>query len=251
MHHRLSPKVHRFHYKIFMFCIDLDEIIQLDKKLSFFSYKRFNLFNFRDSDHLQYPGREKEEIRAKLDFFLKENGVYIGKGRVILLTHLRTLGYIFNPVSFYYCYNESNDLECAVVEVCNTFREMKLFFISKENLKDNTFTQETQKYFYVSPFIDMDTTFHFILKEPTEKLNIRIDDFKDSARFFISTLTGKRVPLIDNNLFLYMLRFPLIPLQIISLIHWQAFKLWIKRLPFHSKKAFPLLQREILNPNKS
>ncbi|MGZ3757954.1 MAG: DUF1365 domain-containing protein [Mucilaginibacter sp.] len=255
MHHRLAPKQHRFHYEVFMFYLDLDEIDSLAKRLKFISRNRFNLFNFRDKDHLQLP-KEKPDtsknVRQHITDYLSLNGVEIGTGRIMVLTNLCTAGYQFNPVSFYFCYNEQNQPICSVVEICNTFLEMKPFFLGADTKSGDEFKLNTEKMFYVSPFIDMDTHFDFDLHIPDDKLQIRIDDYDQSGkRFFISTLTGVRKPLTDVNLFLYFISFPLITLKIIGLIHWQALKLWLKKIPYHKKEANKHLQKEIFRPYKS
>jgi DUF1365 family protein len=252
MHHRLAPKQHSFHYEIFMFYLDLDEIDGLSKRLTWMSRNRFNLFNFRDKDHLQLP-KEKPDtsksVREHITEYLKTQGVDIGKGRIMMLTNLCTLGYQFNPVSFYFCYDENDEPFCSVVEVCNTYLEIKPYFLGMGTHTDDTFRLNTTKYFYVSPFIDMDTNFDFNLQVPGEKLNIRIDDFdKEGNRFFISTLQGKRAPLTDGKLLYYFFSFPLITLKVIGLIHWQALKLWLKKLPFHAKSANIHLQKGVYRP---
>lgn len=253
MHHRLEPKKHSFHYNVFMFYLDLDEIDTLSTRLRWMSRNKFNLFNFRDKDHLQLPKENPDtskNIRQHITGYLKQNGVDIGNGRIMLLTNLCTLGYQFNPVSFYFCYNKHDEVVCSVVEVCNTFLEMKPYFLGAGTRTGQHFHLNTTKYFYVSPFIDMDTNFDFNLDTPGEKLNIRIDDFKqDGTRFFISTLNGNKVPLTDGKLLQYFFSFPLITLQVIGLIHWQALKLWLKKLPFHKKQANKHLQRGVYRPN--
>jgi len=252
MHNRLAPKVHRFHYDVFMFYLDLDEIDVLHKQLKFMSHNRFNLFNFRDRDHLQLP-REKPDtsknVRQHITEYLLGNGVDIGNGRIMVLTNLCTLGYQFNPVSFYFCYNEQNQPVCSIVEVCNTFLEMKPYFLGKSAMEGDSFKLNTEKYFYVSPFIDMDTSFDFDLHIPGEKLKVKIDDYdRAGKRFFISTLSGDRKLLKDSTLLLYFFSFPLITLKVISLIHWQALKLWLKKVPFHKKEDDMELQKEVYRP---
>jgi DUF1365 family protein len=252
MHNRLAPKVHSFHYDVFMFYLDLDEIDLLHKKLKFMSRNRFNLFNFRDKDHLQLP-REKPDtsknIRRHITDYLQTNGVNIGNGRIMVLTNLCTFGYQFNPVSFYFCYDEQNQALCSVVEVCNTFLEMKPYFLGLDTKQDDGFKLNTEKYFYVSPFIEMDTNFDFDLQIPNEKLQVKIDDYdKEGKRFFISTLSGTRKPLKDSTLLLYFFSFPLITLKIIALIHWQALKLFIKKIPYHKKTDDMDLQKEVYRP---
>ena len=204
MHYRLSPKKHRFNYNVFMFYIDLDEVEILSKRLWMFSKNKINFFSLRDNEHLQLPidnPDTSKSIREQISLYLSQNGVNIGKGRIMLLTNLNVLGYNFNPVSFYYCYDENNLALCVVAEIGNTFGEMKPFLLNKENLSENKYHLNTTKYFYVSPFIEHDTNFDFNLVIPDEKLNIRIDDYKNGERFFISTLTGTKKPINNSNLF--------------------------------------------------
>jgi DUF1365 family protein len=197
---------------------------------------------------LQFPIDKPDTsktTREHIITYLKEKEIDIGNGRIMLLTNMNVLGYNFNPVSFYFCFNEANEVQCAIAEVSNTFREMKPYFLDKDTLKDGKFHLNTTKYFYVSPFIDHDTNFDFNLAIPGEKLNIRIDDYKDGERFFISTLTGKRLDLTNRRLFWYSLRFPFITLKIISLIHWNALKLWLKKIHYHKKDDYPELQKDV------
>lgn len=251
MHNRTSPKKHRFHYNVFMFCLDIDHIDTDFKKCALASRNKFNLFSFYDKDH---PVNESSEggktIREKLKFYLHNNGIQTPPAKVLLITNLRLLGYVFNPVSFYFCYDENDQPICAVAEVQNTFKEMKMYFLGKECLVGNAFHLRTKKYFYVSPFIDHDAEFDFRLDLPTEKLNIRIDDYKNEERFFVSTLTGKRKELTSARLLGYFFRFPFITLQIIFLIHWHAFLLWLKKIHFHKKAEHEELQRDLMRKHK-
>ena len=255
MHNRLAPKKHRFWYRVYLFYLNIDELPTLQKKLRWFGHNHFNLFNFRDKDHLQLPKENPDQsrnVRQHLTRYLEDNGINLGKGRVMLLTNLAVLGYNFNPVSFYFCEDEAGNPLCAVVEISNTFREMKMFLIGKGELEGNRFRQRAEKYFYVSPFIDLDTFFDFNLAIPNETLDIRIDDYDQGGkRFFISTLNGKRKPLTNSNLLRYFFSIPLIPLRVMGLIHWQAFLLWKKKFAFHKKDANPDLQKDIYKPYKN
>lgn len=248
MHNRMKPKSHRFHYSVFMFYIDLNEIHLLKKKFFLFSHNRFNFFSFRDAEHLQLPASQPDPAKSTkehlLDYLMQNNIVQVPE-KIMLLTNLNVLGYNFNPVSFYYCFDKNDQPICCVAEVSNTFREMKPYLLTKENLEGSTFHLQTTKYFYVSPFIDHDTDFDFHLEIPGEKLKIRIDDYKDNERFFISTVTGKRKKLSNASLIWYSLRFPLIPLRIMGLIHWQAFLLWLKKIRYHKKSENKHLQKDV------
>ncbi|MBA3665687.1 MAG: DUF1365 domain-containing protein [Bacteroidetes bacterium] len=248
MHNRIEPKPHRFHYNVFMFYIDLDELDLLSKKFGMISRNRFNFFSFRDSEHLQLPinvpDRSKSTKEHIISYLTQNNFKYTGQ-RIMLLTNLNILGFNFNPVSFYYVFSKDNEVECAIAEVSNTFREMKPYFFPKELFEKDKFHLNTKKYFYVSPFIEHDTNFDFTLFIPDEKLNIKIDDYKEGKRFFISTLTGVRKPLTKGNLLIYSLRFPFLTIRIMALIHWNALRLWLKKIPFHKKSAFPELQKDV------
>jgi len=252
MHNRLAPKKHSFWYGVYMFYIDLDEIGLLKEKFSWIGYNRFNLFNFRDKDHLQLPKENPDtskSVRQHLTSYLQDQDIQLGKGRVMLLTNLCILGYNFNPVSFYFCYDEQGQPLCAVAEISNTFREMKLFVITRNELQGERFRQRTEKLFYVSPFIDPDVFFDFSLGIPNAQLDIRIDDYdREGKRFFISKLKGNRKPLTNRNLLRYFFSIPLIPLRIMGLIHWQAFLLWHKNFSFHKKSANQKLQKDVYKP---
>jgi hypothetical protein len=249
MHNRLEPKPHRFHYKVFMFYLDLDELDAIAKKFVLISRNKFNVFSFRDKEHLMLA-ENKILVKEQIVEYLKQNNFNYSGQKIMLLTNLNVLGYNFNPVSFYFVTDQNGKPECAIGEVSNTFREMKLFFLGSDTFKDGKFHLRTIKHFYVSPFIDHDADFDFSLNVPGEKLNIRIDDYKNDKRFFISTLTGEKKELSNARLFGYFFRFPFITLRIITLIHWNAMLLWLKKIPFHKKAAFPELQKDILNKFK-
>ena len=248
MHHRLQPRPHRFHYNVFMFYIDLDEIGSLSSRLLLLSRNRFNFFSFRDNEHLQLPVDNPDKSKSTKEHildYLKQNGVDIVPAKIMLLTNLNILGYNFNPVSFYFCFDNNNEPVCAIAEVSNTFREMKPYILNAGHLTGDTFHLNTKKYFYVSPFFNHDANFDFTLKVPADKLNVRIDTLNEEERVFISTLTGTKKPLTNLALLWYSIRFPFLTLRIIFLIHWQALLLWLKKLPFHKKAENKNLQQGV------
>lgn len=244
MHHRKLPVRHRFQYRLFMFCLDLDEIDRLSKSRRFLSRNRWNLFSFNDRDHLQ---RGHDAVKENIIDLLRSEGINHEIGKIFLITHLRTFGYVFNPVSFYFCFDRSGKPLCAVAEVGNTFGETKPYIARFMNGDEKTFRMFEQKFFYISPFVSLDAFMDFRLTIPDERLNIRIDDVEKEERFLVTTLVGKRRPLTDARLLLYSLRFPLVTLQVIFKIHWQAFLLHLKRLPYHRKLSNIHLQREVYN----
>jgi DUF1365 family protein len=248
MHHRLSPKQHSFRYRIFMFAFDLDELDIIAARVPLFSRNRWNLYEFRDRDHLPFG---KATVKENLTEFLALNGICLPTGgRITLVTLPRVLGYIFNPVSFYFCHDADGAPLCAVVQVGNTFREMKPYLL-REPTGENFFRLITPKHFYVSPFSALDLAFDFKLRVPGEMLDIHIDDRDGDRRVLLSALTGKRAPLTAAKLAWFTLKYPLITLKVIGLIHWHALLLWLKRLPWHRKTAEIDLQRDVMNPHSS
>lgn len=249
MHNRLAPKKHRFSYRIFMFWLDIDALDADAKRLTLFGLRNGNIFRFVHADHFKYKkgdARNTQHVRQKLNDWLASQGVEVMPARVMLLTHVRLFGYVFNPVSFYFCYDEQGNCTYVVTEISNTFGEMKLFLVNSKEKEG--FLQEDTKYFYVSPFTEMDDRFVFRYAVPAERLQLRIDTLNSRGeRYFISTLSGKRKTLSDLRLFWYICRFPLVTLQIIGAIHWHAFRLWLKKLPFHRKSDTAELQRGITN----
>jgi hypothetical protein len=237
----------RFVYSVYLFYLDLEELDDLPRRLRLFSRNRFNLYSFRDADHLRITAGD---LRTNLVEYLRRNGVTDEVGRIMLLTNVRVLGYVFNPVSFYFCFDRAGQPLCAVPEVGNTFGEQKAYFMGSDTRTENGFRRQMLKMFYVSPFVDLDTTFDFHLRIPGERLQVQVDDLQDGERFFLSALTGVRKPLTDRALLYDFLRIPFITVKVIWLIHWQAMKLWLRKLPFRRKAEHPELQQDILIWNK-
>ncbi|MEP6671292.1 MAG: DUF1365 domain-containing protein [Chthoniobacter sp.] len=251
MHHRLSPKEHHFRYSIFMFALDLDELDEVAQRVPLFSRNGRNLYAFRDRDHLTLPGRETASTRENLVALLAQHGIqFPTDGRITLITLPRVFGYIFNPVSFYFCHDGAGAPLCAVVEVGNTFGEMKPYLL-RDFSSAGEFRLVTPKHFYVSPFSPLDLAFDFKLRIPGEGLEIHIDDREGERPVLLSALTGKRTPLTTGQLAWFTIKYPLLTLRVISLIHWHALLLWAKRLPWHRKSDRPDLQRDVMRPHAS
>ena len=275
LHHRFSPKEHRFVYRIFLFAFDLDELPELHRRLSLFSHNRSNLFSFRDRDffptseplHHASPGRAGgppapvdsdnrtssiQNLKSRITAFLATRAIDLTGGRVVLVTLPRVLGYLFNPVSFYFCYDAAGTCVASLAEVTNTFKEMTPYFLGPETrVAGTSFTLRTPKHFYVSPFSDVDTAFDFTLRTPHERLSIQIDDYIGADRTLTSTLAGPRRELTGGRLAWFSLKYPAITLRIIALIHWHAALLWFRRLPWFAKAARAPDQRDLYRPHAS
>jgi DUF1365 family protein len=264
MHHRFAPKAHRFSYNIFLFGVDLDELGDMARAVPFLSVNRRNLYSFREGDFL--PTAEKlhngaggapsgGSLKERVLAFLGSRGVELPGGRVVLLTLPRVAGYLFNPVSFYFCYDSAGRPAAAIAEVTNTFREMKQYFLGPGTLTDAgsqpSFESRMPKFFYVSPFSDVDVAFDFRLRAPNDGLSIRIDDYAGQERTLASSLTGRRRPLTASRLAWYSLKYPLITVKVILLIHFHALRLRIKRVPWFAKAARAADQRDLYRPHES
>jgi uncharacterized protein len=248
MHHRLAPKVHRFEYRVFYLWLDLDELGELDRALPLFSRNRWNLFSFRDGDHFADDGRD---VKTKLLAWLDSRAFDTSRiARVKLLTFPRVLGYIFNPVCFFYCFDAAGNPVCAVAEVTNTYHEKKPYLLGEVD-EGGRLRLLTPKHFYVSPFSDLGLVFDFKLRVPDERLEIHIDDREGDARVLLTSLTGTRRALGSAGLLACAIKYPLLTLRVIFLIHWHAFRLWLKRLPVRSKAANPELQRDLHRAHQS
>ena len=239
-HSRNEPAENKFYYKYFMFFLDLDEIDSISQNLKLFSRNKFNLFNFRDKDHIVY---ERPDVKQNIMKYLRENGISEAVSRIQLLTNVATAGYNFNPVSFYFCYDKNYKPVCVVPEVGNTFQELKPFFIGTDSYSEGEFRATMKKNFYVSPFIEHDIDFDFQLSVPAEKLKIKIDDYKEGKKVFKTSLTGKRMELTDWNLFKNFMKYPFVTLRVIGAIHWQAVKLIFKKVRYFKKNEFLNLQK--------
>jgi DUF1365 family protein len=247
--------------------LNLDELDLVDRRLRLLSINRGNLYALRERDYLptaepafnpsQPPaaGGEGARLKERVIAHLARHGIDLAGGRVELITLPRIAGYMFNPVSFYFCYDRSGAPAATIAEVTNTFREVKPFVLGRdtrgEDSNGQVFRLRVAKHFYVSPFSDVDVSFDFILRPPGEQLRIQIDDYAGDRRTLTSTLAGPARPLTDATLAWFTLKYPLLTLRVIALIHWHAFRLYLKRVPWFRKAARASDQRDLYRPHPS
>ncbi|MDZ4726274.1 MAG: DUF1365 domain-containing protein [Leptospira sp.] len=236
-HSRTFPIRNHFTYKVGTFLLDLDELDELNRSVWFFGKNSFSLFSFWDKDHLHFgEGSLKEQVSA----YLKASGIDTEIAKIYLNTNLRVLGYVFNPVCFYFCFDKNGKQVCSIAEVGNTFGEIKPYIGKVDhNAKGTISNPETylrvKKNFYVSPFIPIDSEFEFLLNFPKDTLHIGVNSWENDKRVLTTAFIGEKKSFSSWNLFILFCRYPFITVQIIVLIHWQAFRLWTKRLPYIKK----------------
>ena len=220
MHARREPIRNVFRYGVSYFLLDLDELDELER----FWPVRVGLIRFRDRDHFD-GGPIKQAVLELADDPEIE--------RVLCLTQLRVLGYVFNPVSFYWCYRGDGSLSCMIAELNNTFGERL-----PEVLRGPALEYEHAKRLHVSPFFGLDQDYEWSFTHPEDEVSVRIHVREDGRRPLTAVLHGRRIELSSRVLTRFLVLQPLLPLRVTALIHWQALRLFLKRVPFHHKPDF-------------
>lgn len=241
-HRRLIPHKHEFSYQLFMMFLDLDELDDIFAPYWLWSANGFNLAWFNRNDHMGKPSQSLKQSIS--DFVYEQSGIQLA-GPIRLLTHLRYFGYGFNPVSFYYCYDQQdNDIEVIVAEVNNTpWGEQHCYIMSsKDNHGDNEVHRyEFQKSFHVSPFNPMDQDYKWSISVPQQQLLVHIQNWRSNEKVFDATLSLEAKAINAHSLSKVLLQFPLLTAKISAAIYFEALKLWLKGTPLftHPKKPLP------------
>lgn len=275
LHERRTPKRHRFSYGLFYLAVDLDELPALHRGLRLFSANAANVCSVHEDDHLRIDkpahnpsaaakasaealrweklpsgaGALKTRVRA----YCEAHGLPLEENcKVVLVALPRLFGYAFNPVVFLHCSHADGRPACTIAEVTNTYREQKAYFIPLEARAETTgaalYHARVPKHFYVSPFSSLETHFDFTLRQPGRTLAARIDDHQEGACVLHSVLHGTRRELSDASLAGALLRHPLLTPAVMAKIHWQALRLWLKRVPHFRKADGDQFQRDLRNP---
>ncbi|MEX2245086.1 MAG: DUF1365 domain-containing protein [Dehalococcoidia bacterium] len=232
-HQRTTPRAYRFTYGVYYFCLDLDEIEEVARRIRPFSYNRLNLLSFMDGDHMGAPG---QGVRAAARERLAACGIDLDNdgGNVTLLTYPRLLNHVFNPISIYFYRDGAGQLRHVLAEVHNTYGERHTYDMDRTGGDGCTYESKADKVFYVSPFIGMDARYEFVCHEREGALDVRIDEFRGEELFFQAQLLVSPLPLTNANVAKMLLRYPLVTLKTIALIHWYGLRLWlggVKYLP--------------------
>jgi DUF1365 family protein len=237
-HHRLAPRRHAFRYRLCMAYLDLAELDAVFRGRWLWSTKRAALARFDRRDHLGDPVQPLDEAVRTL---VAERTGQRPEGPIRLLTHLRHFGYVFNPVSFYYCFDAAGrSVEAVVAEVTNTpWGERHCYVLRPDAPGADPLRAHSVKAMHVSPFHPMALRYDWQLHTPGESLAVHMalrpvaSEAEAEAPVFGATLALRRVPITGAALAGTLLRFPWMTAQVIAAIHWQALRLWLKRVPLH------------------
>ena len=231
IHKRFKPKEHYFKYNVFSLLIDLNELEEINKYIKFFSYNKFNIISFYDKDH---GDRDGSSIKLWVKKNLRNIGILTEDISIKLLCYPRIFGYVFNPLSTYFIYNKHSELISIFYEVKNTFGEQHTYIFKAQDEK--TVQNKCKKKFYVSPFIEMDCEYHFKTLNPREQLSVVINQNDKDGKLLFASQDGISKDFNNKNLILSYLTHPLMTFKIIGAIHYEAFKLWAKRIKLIAKK---------------
>lgn len=214
--------------------LDIERIPELMARSPVSSYNRWNWASFLEADHF---GDAARPLRERLRVDAAAQGIVFPDGPVFLLTHLRYLGYCFNPISLYFCYDQAGGLRNILCEVNSTFGDSKNYWLGSHNrlAGENSLRFQAAKALHVSPFMGMDLEYEFVFTEPGDRLMAHMNTLDKGARFFDATLTMERHAWTSANLVKALLKQPWMTAKVMAAIHWQALRLWWKRAPVYTR----------------
>lgn len=245
-HKRFRPVEHQFSYKVFFLRLPLSRLNELGNR--WLSRDRFNLLSFSTKD---YGPRDGSSLETWMRDLLFREGIDSADGETVLQTFPRLFGYVFNPISVWYCFDKTGQLRAALAEVSNTFGERHNYLVAHSDqrpiLAGDWLT--SRKVFHVSPFCDVKGHYRFRFEQIAGRAFAQIDYYDvssatptDAEKLIVTTVHGAAVPLTSRAALLAFLGHPLMTFGVVARIHWQALKLWLKRVPFFTKPEPPSLE---------
>jgi uncharacterized protein len=229
-HRRYRPVHHEFIYPLFMAFLDIDRLSETMEISPFSAYNRWNWVSYDERDHFGDPD---QPLRLRLLQDAAKQGLRLPEGRIFLLTHLRYLGYNFNPVSFFYCYDRMEKLQAILAEVNNTFGETHNYWLTPGNDRSGNKSVKYwfPKAFHVSPFMNMQQEYEWTFTAPSRRLISQSITHENGVAVFDSTLKMDRREWSRAALHRTLAQYPWVTLKVIAAIHWQAVRLFFKRVP--------------------
>jgi DUF1365 family protein len=230
-HRRFTPVPHEFRYPIFMALLDVDRVEPLMRVSRLTSYNRWNWAAFHERDHFGDP---RVPLRERLNEDARRAGCHVPDGPILLLTHLRYLGYCFNPVSFFYCLDRSGQIQLMMAAVSNTFGGRHNYWLSPDGAvkaDSGAFRAAATKSLEVSPFLEPDLDYTFAFTPPADRAVAHIRTLKRGQLVLDATLVLDRRPWSAKEVHRVLIRHPAMTLSAVAHIHWQALRLWSKGVP--------------------
>ena len=221
VHQRLRPKQHRLAYRVFSLLIDLDELDAMKSSLRMLRIGRLGLLSFHEKDH-----GDGKDLRAWINLQLHAAGIE-ADGPVRLLCYPRMFGYVFNPLSVYYCHDRDETLRAIIYEVHNTHGERHAYVLPAGEATE-TVRHACDKAFFVSPFMPMECRYNFVIRRPGDTVQVLINEDDAEGPLLKASFTGKRTPLTDAALIKALVSHPLMTLKVTAGIHFEAIKLVLK-----------------------
>lgn len=236
MHRRRVAPFYRFVYRVFYVLLDVDRIAETARRHRLFSYNRFNLLSVFDADHAVAPGG----LRAWVDRSLAERGIRLHGGRVRLLCMPRVLGFVFNPISLFYCEDAAGELRAVIAEVRNTFGERHCYVLEADGapLAWDAPLDKTKR-FHVSPFLAVEGAYRFRLQRPDGRLRVAISAHGPDGPLLDTVLSGQARAFDAPHILRTAAAMPWMTLKVVAAIHWQALKIWLRGARFHRKPQPP------------
>lgn len=230
-HRRFIPKAHAFSYQVWMAWLDLDELPTLFDNVPGFSARGPALARFRREDYLGPTDRPlRTAVREEL---IRQLGS-APDGKIYVLTQLRTFGSVFNPVSMYYAYDHVGRLSAVLGEVTNMPWKERTCYVCRVDTARHSHHASFEKVMHVSPFNPMEMTYHWKFNPPGETLYLHMENWQDSKRHFDATLTLEAAPATRKVLLTTLARQPFMSLKTVAGIHFEALRLWLKRIPVYN-----------------
>ncbi|MGW4531940.1 DUF1365 domain-containing protein [Nocardia sp. NPDC004340] len=228
-HTRLEPVRHAFTYRSYSWLVDLDELPELAWPWRWFA-------SFRARDHLGAPDAT---LRANVIDYLAAAGIELGDGRILMLANARILGYVFNPLTVYWCHDANGTLRWVIAEVHNTYGQRHRYLVPAQP------EAMVPKEFYVSPFTPAAGRYRLRAPEPTDRVRVAITlEGADGRAVFAGTVSGRVVPANGRTLARVLAAHPLETLRVSALIRWQGLRLWRRGLPITPRPS--AVSREVL-----
>ena len=237
VHKRFLPFKHKFKYVVPSLLIDLNELDKVEKNFKLFSVNSFNIFSFFEKDH---GFRDNRSIEEFVTFYLEKYKIKYDKLNISILCFPRILGYVFNPLSILYCYDDQK-LIAIFYEVKNTSNEQHTYVFKGElNYKEFNLSHSCSKQFYVSPFIDMQGDYYFINKISKDKVNISIDLYNKNKKKVMSAYqVGNLSNLTYNGLLKFISFNPLLGFKVILAILFESLRIFYKGGKYYARDKKP------------